>query len=74
VLLKNTCVTAWPASAGRNQRLHAGRSAAARHRRRTTWRQLKPINYTEAITTAVLDLVANLLKTPAFVSTLRVSP
>lgn len=36
-------------------------------------RQLKPINYTEAMTTAVLDLVANLVKTPEFMRTLKKS-
>ncbi len=36
-------------------------------------RQLKPINYTEAIATAVLDLVANLVKTPEFMKTLKKS-
>ena len=34
-------------------------------------RQLKAINYTEAITTAVQDLVANLLQTPQFLQTLK---
>jgi hypothetical protein len=34
-------------------------------------RSLKPLNYTETISNSVLDLVANILKNPGFIATVR---
>jgi hypothetical protein len=36
-------------------------------------RQLKPINYTETLTSALLDLVANIVRTPEFMKSIRKS-
>lgn len=37
-------------------------------------RQLKPVNYTEALTSALLDLMANIVRSPEFMTAIRKGP